>query len=416
MRLTRDLALICVAAFLRALGVGLTGMVLGIYLARSGISAAGIGLVIAAGLAGVVVATLLVGLRADQLGRRQTLRVLALLGTAGGVGMALTSRLPAVLWFAFAGMLNGMGRDRGPAAALEQVLIPESVAAGRRTWSLAGYNVLMDAGHALGALAGALPFLFRSRLGIGLFASYRLTFAFYASLSLLGYLLYLFLTPQIEAAHGRPASAKPRTPISPESKRIITRLAALFGVDGLGGGFLTGALLAYWFFRRFGVAEEALGLLFFTARLLNSGSSFLAAWLARRIGLLNTMVFTHIPSSLFLMAVPLAASFPLAACLFLARECLVQMDVPARQAYLVAVLPAEDRVLASGASQLARNLCWAATSSLAGYFMQALGLAAPLFFGGGIKIGYDLMLYGAFRRLKPADVESVERSAVTAGS
>jgi len=397
-----NLLLIYAAAFLRASGAGLTGVIVGIYLARVGFSATRIGAVIAAGLAGAALATLLVTLWADRLGWRRTLIGLSLLMSLGGLALASTTALPGILLLSFLGMLNGMGRDRGAAYALEQAIIPETATPERRTWALAWYNLVLDGGHAFGALAGTLPFLFRRSLDIDLLASYQLTFALYAVLGLISATLYSFLSTQIEVAETT-FSAREAAKISPESRKVIARLAALSGMDSLGGGFLTSALIAYWFFRRFGVAEESLGPLFFVVRLVNAGSYLVAAWLARRIGLLNTMVFTHIPSSLFLMALPFAPSFPWAVALFLAREFLVQMDVPTRQSYIVAVVRKSERTFASGATTVTRNVAWASAPSLAGYFMQHLALAAPLFIGGGIKIAYDLLLYGAFRRLKPPE-------------
>ena len=402
MQLKSDQKLIYSAAFLRSLGVGLTGVVLGISLFRAGFSASRIGVVVAVGLAGAALATLLVSLYADRVGRRTALLILSLLGALGGLGLALRSDISSILLFAFLGMVNGMGRDRGAAFALDQAMLAETVPAERRTWSLAWYNLILDAGHALGALAGALPFLFRRWLGVELLSSYQLTFGFYVALNLLSAVFYLCLSLHIEKARlAIPLGSS--AGISPQSKKIVAKLAALFGLDSLGGGFLTGALVAYWFLRRFGVSEESLGPLFFVVRLLNAGSHLTAAWLARRIGLVNTMVFTHIPSSLFLIAVPFAPSLTWAVGLFLARECLVEMDVPTRQSYVMAVVEPEERTFSSGITNLTRNVAWAAAPSFAGYFMQHVALAAPLFLGGGIKITYDILLYLAFRRLKPPE-------------
>ncbi|MGE5326038.1 MAG: MFS transporter, partial [Deltaproteobacteria bacterium] len=178
---------------------------------------------------------------------------------------------------------------------------------------------------------------------------------------------------------------------------------ALSGLDSLGGGFLTDALLAYWFFRRFGISEANLGLLFALGNVLNSGSYLIAAKLSRRIGLLNTMVFTHIPSSLLLMAVPLAPSPVWAVIFYLGWESLVEMDVPARQSYLMAVVKPEERTFSSGATNLTRSVARSLTPSVAGFVMQHLALATPLFLGGGLKITYDLLLFRAFRNLKPKE-------------
>ena len=163
------------------------------------------------------------------------------------------------------------------------------------------------------------------------------------------------------------------------------KLAALTGMDSLGGGFLTGALVSYWFFERFGIGEAQLGLLFFAARVANAASHLVAAWLAQRIGLVNTMVFTHIPSSLFLIAVPFATDPAWAVALFLARESLVEMDVPTRQSYIVAVVPAEARAFSSGITTLTRNIAYAVAPVLAGAAMRGVALSVPLFAGGGIK-------------------------------
>ena len=402
MPLNRNLLLIYSAAFLRSFGVGLTGVILGIYISRLGFSATLIGVTIAAGLGGTALATLVVSYQADRIGRRRTLIILSLLMALGGVGLALTTALPGLLLLSFIGMLNGMGRDRGAAYALEQAIIPESTSDEQRTWTLAWYNLVLDAGHAVGALAGIVPFLLRRFLGIGLLDSYQLTFALYAGLGIIIAVIYASLSKQIEVS-GETSHATAAAEISPKSKKTVAKLAALFGVDSLGGGFVSGALLAYWFFRRFGVAEESLGPLFFAARLLNSGSYLIAAWLGRRIGLLNTMVFTHIPSSLFLIAVPFAPSFSWAVAFFLARECLVQMDVPTRQSYVLAVVRPNERTFASGITNLSRNVAWATAPPFAGYIMQNLALAAPLFVGGSIKILYDLLLYRTFHRLKPPE-------------
>jgi len=174
-------------------------------------------------------------------------------------------------------------------------------------------------------------------------------------------------------------------------------------LDSLGGGFLTTALLGYWFFRRFGVDEALLGPLFFVVRMLNGLSHLVAAWLAKRIGLVNTMVWTHLPSSFLLMTVPIAPNLPVAIALFLIREALVEMDVPTRQSYIVAVVKEEERTRAAGISNLTRNVAWAVAPAVAGALMRDLSLSAPLVVGPGLKVAYDLLLYRAFRHIKPPE-------------
>ncbi len=398
----RDLRVIYAAVLLRSIGIGLTGVVLGVYLARAGFPASRIGLVIAAGLAGCAAGTAVVGFRADRLGRRLTLVGMAILAVVGGAGFALTKSFSALLTLAFLGMLNAMGNDRGPVFALEQAIIPQLVPDERRTWALSWYGLVLDAGHAVGALAAMLPILFQHWLGVDLVTSYRITFGFYASLNAISVVFYSRLSARVEAAQN-PSLGVEKAEVSPASRSAVLKLSGLSAIDSLGGGFVTDALIAYWFFLRFGVSETGLGVLFFVAHLLNSGSYLVAAWLSRRIGLVNTMVFTHIPSSLFLVAVPLAPSVGWAVALLLGREALVEMDVPTRQSYILAVVQPNERTYASGVTNLTRNISRAVTPSVAGYLMQHLTLAMPLFLGGGIKIFYDLLLYVAFRRLKPPE-------------
>ena len=397
----RNLALIYTATFLRSLGIGLLSVVLGVYLARIGFSATKVGVTVAYGLAGGIVATLLVTYRADRLGRRRTLIALALLSAVGGLGLAFFKTVPEIFAIAFLGMVNGTGSDRGPAYALEQATVPGVVAAERRTSALAWYSLLLDSGHALGALAGGLPILLGHRFGLDLAAAYRITFGAYLSVNALCVPLYLLLSREAEVSATPSAAAAPA--VSPETKKVVGRLARLFALDALGGGFLIDALVSYWFFRRFGRSEAQLGVLFFIVHILNALSYLVAARLARRIGLLKTMVFTHIPSSLFLIAVPFAPTATWAMALFLARESLVEMDVPTRQSYVMAVVQPQERTYASGITNLTRNLAWAVGSSFAGVVMQYLALAAPMVLGGSVKILYDGLLYRAFRHLKPPE-------------
>ena len=402
MRLSRELLLIYLAAFVRSLGIGLLGVVLGVYLFRAGFDSAHIGFVLAAGLAGGTLATALVGMQGDRLGRRRMLCWLAVLACVGGVGLAIAPSFGFLLGLAFVGMLNGMGTDRSATFALEQAVIPGLVPDRNRTWSLSWYNVLLDTGGALGALAGALPLALSSWTHVELPLAYKYTFFGYAALQAVSVLLYAQLPPAIEAGQGA-SSPGVRDRIRPETKSIVRRLAALFSLDAFGGGFLGDALVAYWFFHRFGVDERQLGLLFFAVHLLNAASHLGAAWLSRRIGLVKTMVFTHLPSSILLIAVPFAPSLKIAVALFLLRESLVEMDVPTRQSYVAAVVRPHERTYASGITNLTRTLSWAGASSFAGALMQNLAFSAPLIVGGSLKIGYDLLLYRGFRSIRPPE-------------
>jgi predicted MFS family arabinose efflux permease len=392
-----DRALLYAAAFLRALATGLVGVLLGLYLARLSLGPAEIGQVVSAGLAGAASAALVVTLAGDRLGRRRTLLALGVLGTAGGLAASLAAGLSAVVAAAFVGMLNGQGRDRGASLVLEQAILPATATEAGRTRAFAWYNVLQDAGHALGGLLAALPELLRAE-GANALPSLRLAMAGYAALLLLSALCYLPLCAAVERAESRP-----RLELSAPSRRVLTRISLLFGLDSLAGGFLGTALIAYFFHARYGASESTIALLFLGARVANALSHLGAAWLARRIGLVNTMVFTHVPSSLLLMTVPLAPDFATAAVLFLLREGLVEMDVPTRQSYVMAVVRPEERTLASGVTHLVRLGGWAVAPAFAGVLMQHLALGSPLVVGGLMKIAYDGLLWRSFRHLKPPE-------------
>jgi MFS family permease len=397
-----DATLIYFAAFLRSATVSLVGVTLAIHLANLGFSAARIGLLIGVGLAGSSLATVVVSLRGDAWGRRRVLVMLTILSALGYLALASFTDAAALLSLAFIGMLNGMGRDRGAASALEQAILPATVPDDQRTWALAWYNLVLDAGHALGALAAATPTLLTRATAVGVDAAHQITFGMCAAAMVLAIALYVVLTPSVEASSG---SSRASAPVDPRSKRVITRLALLFGLDSIGGGFLNSALISYWFFRQYGTAEADLAVLFFAARVLNACSHIVAAWLSRRIGLLNTMVWTHLPSSLLLMVAPASGSAAIAAALFLARESLVEMDVPTRQSYVMAVVKPGERTLASGVTNVTRNVAWAVGPSVAGVVMQHVALAGPLIIGGGLKIAYDVLLYRAFRHVRPPEEE-----------
>jgi Major Facilitator Superfamily len=273
------------------------------------------------------------------------------------------------------------------------------VADRQRTWTFSWYHLVLDAGGALGALSAGLPIALHHWRGVPILAAYKAILLGYAGLGLLSAFAYLLLSEQIESRDRRRTTAA----LSSRGKRHVYGLAGLFAIDSFGGGFLTDALVAYWFFRRFGVSEAQLGILFFAIHLLNAASHLGAAWLAKRIGLLKTMVFTHLPSSFFLIAVPFAPNFSSAAALLLARESLVEMDVPTRQSYVMAIIEPQERTFAAGLTNLSRNIFWAVASGLSGVLMQSLTFSAPLIAGGGLKISYDVFLYRKFRHIKPPE-------------
>jgi MFS family permease len=393
----RDSRLLYGATFLRASATGLAGVILGIYLARLALEPAAIGIVVSAGLLGSACASVLVTFAGDRLGRRRVLAALALMGGAGGLVLAAASHPPLLALAAFVGMVNGMGRDRGPALILEHAILPATVTAGERTRAFAWYNILQDGGLAAGGLLAAGPAV----LGLSELPGLRSAVALSAALVLATALLYGRLSAAVE-----PTPIPPGPRLTPASRRVVARISTLFALDSLGGGFLGAALVSLFFFTRFGADPAALGVLFFAARLANAGSHLGAAWLARRIGLLNTMVFTHIPSSLLLMTVPFAPSFAVAALLFLAREALVEMDVPTRQSYVMAVVRPEERTVASGVTHLVRTGAWAVAPALAALLMRDDDYTVPLIVGAAMKLVYDGLLFVAFRGVRPPEEET----------
>lgn len=393
-----DLRILYFTAFLRALATGLMGVLLGIYLSRMSFTPAQIGMVISTGLVGASLAALLVTLAGDQLGRRRVLFWLAILSSLGGAAAAWLSSPMAVGIAAFVGMLNGMGRDRGASLVLEQAIIPATVSDAERTRTYAWYNVLQDVGHALGGLLAVIPSLLRQLGGMGELASFQAAIAGYAVLLFITAILYLQLSPKCEAA-----TVKPRLVLTPHSRKVLWRISGLFAIDSIAGGFVGTALLSYFFYERFEVSESVIAVLFLCARVMNAVSHLGAAWLAKRIGLVNTMVFTHIPSSFLLVTVAFAPNFWVAAILFLLREGLVEMDVPTRQSYVMAVVQPEERTFASGVTHLVRLGGWAVAPSFAGALMQFLALGTPLVIGAAMKISYDVLLYFAFRGIKPPE-------------
>lgn len=384
------------AAAVRSFTTGLVGVLLGLYLAELGFPPTIVGLVVGAGLAGNAAGTALVALFAQRWGggRRSALLAAGALSVGGLAVTALASGVTPLAIAGFLGLVNGMGRDRGPAQTIEQSLLADAAGDAERTAIFVRYAFLQDLLGAAGALAAAAPALLERLGGVPAATAYRATLLGAAAVSLIPLWLYARLPAADAATPGAPRSA----PMSPASRRRVGGLAALFALDSLGGGLLAGSILSYWFFQRFGLGPEALGPIFFAARALNALSYFAAARLARRIGLLRTMVFTHLPSSLVLVALPFVPTAGPAIALFLVREALVQMDVPTRQAYVAQVTAPGERTAALGITGLVRNVGWALGPPLAGAAMALWGLGAPLLGGAGLKACYDVALYVSYRK------------------
>ena len=396
-----DRRVIYAAAFARATATGMSGVLLAIYLVTAGLDIRVIGELMFAGLAGAGVAVAVVTFAGDRIGGRRVLVAVTLLSAAGL--LALTAHLPIGAMFAaaFLGMVNGMGRDRGAALVIEQAMLPATTGPSERTAVLGRYTALQDCGHALGGVLAVVPELLERAGAAHGSGALRGALLIAAGLTFVPVLAYARLRPVANAAAGG-ALQRP----GPVSQRRLRRISILFALDSLGGGLLGASLVAYFFHARFGVPAESIGVLFFAARALNALSHLAAAPLARRFGLVNTMVFTHMPSSLLLVTVAIAPSFEVASALFLLREALVEMDVPTRQSYVMAVVHPEERTYASGITQLVRLGGWGIGAALAGWLMSGIALVVPLIAASGIKILYDVLLWRAFRALRPPEEES----------
>jgi MFS family permease len=387
-----DRRILYTVGFVRAITTSATGILFGSYVAALGLSGMALGAVGSAGLAGATLAAVAATFLADRIGTRRFLIATATLGALGTAAFALTSSPIALAAAAFVGMVNSMGKDRGAQLILEQAMLPATTTDDDRTRTIAVYTMLQDIGHALGALVAGIPAWLAPSLGP--VAPFRAVLGACAVAAAVAIVLYALL---------RRAPPPAKITLTPASRGIVTKISALFALDGLGGGFLSPALVGFFFIERFGVSGDAVAILYFGARLLNAASHLGAAWLAKRIGLVNTMVFTHMPSSLLLVTVAFAPSFSIAAVLFLLREGLVEMDVPTRQSYVLAVVRPEERAVASGVTTLVRLAAWAVAPVIAGALMAGDALYLPLVIGAVMKICYDLLLWRAFREAKPPE-------------
>lgn len=386
------------AAFLRALAIGMMAVLIGLYCARLGLSAAQIGIVLSAALWGAALATLLTLLAGSRFAERSLLVALCGLPVLGCAALLATDAFPVIVAAAFVGMFNVNGRDRGAIPILEQAMFPATTTDADRTRVFAWYNVLLDGGYAAGGLLAGLPTLLESAAGLAPLAAMKASLVLFGALYLVSAGLYALLPPRV----GDAAPARLRD-LSPETRPIVAKISGLFLIDAFAGGFIGSAIFAYWFSERFGAGPATVAILFSAGRLLSAASHIAAAWLAKRIGLINTMVYTHIPSSLLLFTIVATDDFAWAAFFFLLRESLNEMDVPTRQSYVMAVVRPAERLAAAGATNLVRSLGWAMAPVFAGAMMQTGALGLPLVFAGAAKIGYDLLLWREFRRVKPPE-------------
>ncbi|MGH2349707.1 MAG: MFS transporter, partial [bacterium] len=327
--ISADGRLVLVARGLRTFAYGFLSVLLGVYLEQAGFAPWQVGAVLTTTLTGSAVLTVLFSLHADRWGRRRMLRISALLMAGSGLAFALTDRYPLLILASLTGTIGATSGEVGPFLSLEQAILPQTAPATRRNVLFGFYNTIGALSGAAGALFAGATALMERVLGMTAPAAFRTMFFVYAALAGGAFILFALLSPQVElSAAGRPVVSG-----LGRSRSNVLRLSALFGLDSLAGGFVVQSLIAFWFHLRWGAGPELLGPIFLGVGLLQGISFLVAARVADRIGLINTMVFTHLPSNVLLMAIPLAPSLPAAIALTLARHALSQMDVPTRQSY-----------------------------------------------------------------------------------
>jgi len=397
-RLDPDARILFLTRIVRMFGYGFLAVVLVLYLAAIDLPAGAIGLLLSLTLAGDTLISLWFTTNADRIGRRRVLVAGALLMAGAGVVFAL-AREPVILVLAAAvGVISPSGHEVGPFLAVEPAALTQKVSAKWRTGVFAWYNLVGSLATACGALgAGAVAQALQAS-GSAPADSYRAIVLGYAAIGLVLAAVFTRLSPAIEVVRS-PASAIPGTRFGlHRSRGVVLRLSALFSLDAFAGGLITQSLVAYWFAVRWGVEPAVLGAIFFGANILAAASALSAARLAGRFGLINTMVFTHLPSNVLLILVPLMPTLPLAVLVLLARFSISQMDVPTRQSYTMAVVDPDERSAAAGVTGIARTTGSAVSPLLAAPLLATATLAAvPFYLAGGLKIVYDIVLYRLFR-------------------
>ena len=392
---TRDARVLLATRALRGFADGLVSVLLASYLTALGFSPLRVGAIVTGTLVGSAALTLAIGLLSHRLSRRRVLFGAALLMLATGAGFFGVTRFWPLFVIAVAGTLNPSSGDVSLFLPTEQAMLAEVVPAPDRTLLFAWYNLAGTFAGAVGALASGGPATVARLLHVTLLQAQRGGFLVYASTAVVAGLLYRELSPRVESQH-----VQATRPLA-KSRAIVLRLAALFCLDSAGGGFVVQSLLALWLFHRFQLSVPLTAAFFFVAGLFAALSQLLSSRLAARFGLINTMVFTHLPANLLLIVAGIVPSAPVAISLLLVRMILSSMDVPARQSFVMAVVPPEERAAASSVTNVPRSLASALPPLLAGAMLEHTSFGWPLVCGGIMKAAYDILLLIQFRHVKP---------------
>ena len=392
-----DAAYILWSRGLRAFGDGYMSLLLPFYLTLLGFSALEVGILVTATLLGSGSMTMVVGLVAHRFRGRSLLRAASVLMAATGIAFVLVTDFWPLLIVAFVGTLNPSSGDVSVFSPLEHAMLSNAVTAGSRTALFARYSLIGALVGALGAQGAALPGMAQIWFAIDLKSALHIMFVCYGMLGILSFALYQRLPAAVETRD----ETQP-TPLG-KSRRTVYKLAALFSLDAFAGGFAVQSLLALWLFERFELSVATAGTVFFWVGILSALSQLASARVAARFGLINTMVFTHLPSSVFLILVPFMPTLPLALLFLFLRSALSQMDVPARTSYVMAVVSPAERPAAASVTAVPRSLAAAVSPAIAGYLLSVTAFGWPLIVCGALKIVYDLMLLAMFRHVRPPE-------------
>jgi MFS family permease len=415
--LERDGILLLAARMVRMFAYGFLSIILAIYLKLIGFDGFLIGLILTTTLLNSVIFTLLASFYADRIGRRKFLLVYAALMSVSGIIFAISENYIALITAAFIGTINITGAEAGAFLTIEQAILPQTLKNQRKRNTVFGiYNMAGTFALAAGVLLSGLPVVLQQNLQhfdieLDQISSIKILFALYSMLGIALMGIYLSLSPKIEVRNNQdkqtdePKQLTKLFSLTPKSRSIIMRLSGLFAVDSFAGGFMIQSIVSFWFFIRFGADLTTLAYIFSISAVLTAFSYMAAAKIADRIGLINTMVFTHIPANILIIAVAFAPTISIAAVIYLLRMALSQMDVPTRQSYIVAVVREDERTASAGITNISRNVTQALSPSLTGILINSLSLAAPFVIGGALKIIYDVALFLNFRNIKPPEEE-----------
>jgi MFS family permease len=415
--LTRDGTLLLTAKMVRTFAYGFLSVILAIYLKLIGFDELLIGLILTTTLLNSVIFTLVASFYADKIGRRKFLLLYAALMSVSGFIFAVSENYFALIIAAFIGTINITGAETGAFLTIEQAILPQTLKKLRkRNTVFAIYNMAGTFAMAAGVLLSGLPAVLQQELQnfdivLTQISSIKLLFVLYGVLGIVLIGIYLLLSQKIEVRDNQgkqndePIRLTKMSSLTPKSRSIVMRLSGLFAVDSFAGGFVIQSIVSFWFFTRFEADLTTLSYIFSVAGVLTAFSFMAAAKIADKIGLINTMVFTHIPANVLIIAVAFAPTLPIAVVLYLLRMALSQMDVPTRQSYIVAVVKEDERTASAGITNISRNLTQAISPSLTGILINSLSLSAPFVIGGALKVAYDIALFLNFRNVKPPEEE-----------